>query len=208
MPTFDRATWRLKLDGLVGAAARALLRRAARAAEGRAGVDLPLRHRLDRQRRPLGRRALPRPARAARGRCRARTPRTSSPPRSPTTTTSTLDDLALPDVMLAYEMDGQPLPAGARRAGAGRDPGHVRLQERQVGRADHARPQAGRGLLGAARLRRQRLGRATPTAMAEATTSRRRARTGARATSSASRSPSGSCTGCTRARSSSCSARA
>ena len=61
--------------------------------------------------------------------------------------------------MLAYEMDGKPLPPRARRPRARRDPGDVRLQEREVGRADRARREARLGLLGAARLRRRRLGR-------------------------------------------------
>ena len=41
--------------------------------------------------------------------------------------------------MLAYEMDGKPLPRAARRPGPARDPGHVRLQERQVGQPHRAR---------------------------------------------------------------------
>ena len=112
-----------------------------RAAEGRAGLDLPLRHRLDGEERPLGRRAAPRRARAARSRSREahalrvrlgraavrRLPDARSRP-------------ALHDVMLAYEMDGKPLPREHGAPAAARDPGDVRLQERQVAEADRARP--------------------------------------------------------------------
>ena len=44
----------------------------------------------------------------------------------------TLKQASLRDAMLAYEMDGKPLAARARRAGAADHPGDVRLQERQV----------------------------------------------------------------------------
>ena len=43
---------------------------------------------------------------------------------------------SLPDVMLALEMDGEPLSRAARRSRRGRDAADVRLQERQVGQAD------------------------------------------------------------------------
>ena len=64
MPRFDPQTWRLELGGHVEQADVDHLRRAAGAAEGRAGLDVPLRHRLDGEERPLGRRPAQRRARA------------------------------------------------------------------------------------------------------------------------------------------------
>ncbi len=58
MPRFDPATWRLRDRRARRAAADAHLRRAARAAARRAGLDLPLRHRL------VGRRTSTGPASA------------------------------------------------------------------------------------------------------------------------------------------------
>src|SRR5262249_41491687 len=56
--------------------------------------------------------------------------------------------------------DGRPpAVACARCAAPARDPGDVRLQERQVARGDQPRPARARRLLGAARLRPRRLGR-------------------------------------------------
>ena len=71
----------------------------------------------------------------------------------------TLKQALLPDVMLAYEMDGKPLsrPHGAPvRLVMPRD---VRVQERQVGQPDRAREDAADRLLGAERLRRRCLAR-------------------------------------------------
>ncbi len=73
--------------------------------------------------------------------------------------TLTLDQAGLADVMLAYEMDGKPLSRPHGAPDAARDPGDVRVQEREVGRADRPRRPGGARLLGAARLRRGRLGR-------------------------------------------------
>jgi len=104
-------------------AARALPTTSCRAAEGRAGIDLPLRDRLDRRRCPLGRRALPRSARE-RGAAAVRPRAHFISAEIPYDDYLALDDLALPDVMLAYE-NGRPIaPAGARRARQDRDPGH------------------------------------------------------------------------------------
>ena len=68
------------------------------------------------------------------GRCRRRARSSSSPP-SALRRLPHADRRALPDVLLAYEMDGQPMPREHGAPAAARDPGHVRLQERQVGRA-------------------------------------------------------------------------
>ena len=54
MPTFDRSTWRLRIDGLVERPRRLTLRPAPRASTSRAGLGLPLRDRLVGRQRPLG----------------------------------------------------------------------------------------------------------------------------------------------------------
>ena len=87
MPVFEPATWRLQDRRHRRAAAGADLRPAARAAAGRAGLDLPLRDRLDGERRPLGRRPASRTSSPRPGRCRARTRWSSSRWRSRTSTT-------------------------------------------------------------------------------------------------------------------------
>ena len=87
MPRFDPATWRLTIGGLVEQPVVAHLRRAARAAAGRAGLDLPLRHRLDGEERPLGRRPDRTTCSPPPSRSRRRTRSSSSRPRSPTSTT-------------------------------------------------------------------------------------------------------------------------
>ena len=109
----------------------------------------------------------------------------------------TLEQALLPDVMLAYEMDGKPLsrPHGAPVRLV--MPRHVRLQERQVGQPDRAREDAADRLLGAERLRRRRLARPV-----EWLLSRHRHRYRRRTASSASPAPSGCSTGPTRRRSS------
>src|SRR5439155_8827374 len=106
----------------------------------------------------------------------------------------TLDQLRFPDAMLAYELGGEPLFSAARRAGARRVAGDVRLQGCQVVDADGARRTPAGGLLGAERLRPRRLGRALewlPLLACDALP--------------ASRAPSERCTGSTRAPSSCCS---
>ncbi len=60
MPNIDPAAYRLRVDGLVDAPDELLARRPQGDAAGRAGLGLPLRHRLERRGRPLG----GRPARA------------------------------------------------------------------------------------------------------------------------------------------------
>ena len=88
MPRFDPATWRLAARGPRRAAARrSRYERAAVAAEGRAGLDVPLRDRLDGQERPLGRRAAERRAASSRRRSRRRTRSSSSRPSTRTSTT-------------------------------------------------------------------------------------------------------------------------
>ena len=159
MPKFDEADWQLTVGGLVEQPADAPLRRAARAAEGRAGLDLPLRHRLDGEERPLGRRADRATCSRTRRRSARRTRCGSSRPRSRTTTSSRSSRPALHDVMLAYEMDGKPLP---RVHGA---PLRLVIPEmygyknvKWVSRIELV-PKAGQRLLGGARLRPRRLGR-------------------------------------------------
>ena len=85
------------------------LRRAAVAAAGRAGLDVPLRHRLDGQERPLGRRPHPGRAAEAAPRPEAHALRFVSA-EEPYVDFLTLEQAGLHDVMLAYEMDGKPLP--------------------------------------------------------------------------------------------------
>ena len=63
------------------------------------------------EQRALGRRALPRPARRAPGRCRQAHARALRLGREALRRLPRrCDQVALPDVMLAYEMDGKPLP--------------------------------------------------------------------------------------------------
>ena len=117
------------------------LRRAARAAEGDAGLDLPLRHRLEREERALGRRAdhrhlRPRATGAGSGRARVRL-RGVSVRRLPH------DEAGAAPRRDARVRDGrQAAAARARRTAAARDPRDVRLQERQVAEPDRARAQA------------------------------------------------------------------
>ena len=169
MPTFDPATWRLRIDGLVEPADRALLRRAARAAEGRAGLDLPLRDRLDRRRTSAGaasasttcsarRGPLPQAQRAALrlGREALRRLPRAAPGRA-----SRRD---------ARLRDGrQAAPPRARRARARRDPGDVRLQERQVGRADRRSSRSRARATGSSAATTSTPGSGARTAMASAT---------------------------------------
>ena len=83
-------------------------------AAGRAGLRLPLRHRLGREERPLGRRPDRRRARAGRRKSGVSALRFVSA-EVPYEDSLTLQQALLPDVMLAYEMDGKPLsrPHGA-----------------------------------------------------------------------------------------------
>ena len=109
MPTFDAATWRLAGRRRRRAAAQPLLRRAALAAARGAGLDLPLRHRLDGAERPLGRRAAS--PTCSRRRARAGGARAEFVSAEiPYADYLTLQQASLHDVMLAYEMDGKPLP--------------------------------------------------------------------------------------------------
>ena len=71
----------------------------------------------------------------------------------------TVEQALLPDVMLAYAMDGGPDLEAARCAGPPRDAPDVRVQERQVGAAHRGAGCPGGGILGAARLRRGRMAR-------------------------------------------------
>ena len=170
------------------------LRAAACAACGRAGLDVPLRDGLDGQQRPLARGAFRRPARAPPAHIRTPSVLTFTSAEQPYVDTLTLDQAHLPDVMLAYEMDGKPLP---RQHGA---PVRVVIPDmygykgvKWVERITvGVRGEA--GLLGAARLRHRRLGGPLEWPLS-------------RSTSSGSRGRSGRCTGCTRRRSSGCSPR-
>ena len=87
----DAALRSADLAARAGRAGRAAdvdhLQGAARAAEGRAGLDLPLRHRLDGEERALGRGPAQRRAARSRGRSPRRTRSSSSRPRSRTSTT-------------------------------------------------------------------------------------------------------------------------
>ena len=138
MPRFDPATWRLTNRRSRRPAADDRLRAAARSARGRAGLDLPLRDGLDGAATSTG-------AVCASPTCSQR----PAPHPDADVLTLHLGREALrrhadarpgaPARRDARLRDGrQAAAAPARRAGAGRDPGHVRLQERQVGRADHA----------------------------------------------------------------------
>src|SRR5947208_9908822 len=177
------------------AAADADLRPADRPPAGRADLDLPLRHRLDGQERPLDRCPLPaalRPRAAAALRdggslCLDGTPlRRLAHARAATAAGRHARAGARPPAALA----------APRRAGT-RDPaGDVRLQGRQVADEDGVRRQAAARLLGAARLRPERLGGALEWLRLLTSAACR-----------ASAAPNAPCTGCMRARSSSCSAR-
>ena len=90
----------------------------------------------------------------------------SSRSRSRTTTRLTLDQARLPNVMLAYELDGQPLSRPHGSSGARRDPGDVRLQGRQVADEDGARRPAADRLLGTASATTRTPGSGGRTAMA------------------------------------------
>ena len=112
------------------------------------------------------------------------------------------DTLTLPqafggDVLLALDMDGQPLSEGARLPRAGRDAADVRLQEREVGHADRGADDVQRPrFLGAARVRQGRVDRRVERVLSCADDPR------------ASAAPSARSTGCTRRGSSRCSRRA
>src|SRR5262249_47501394 len=138
--------------------ADARLARGCRPARRAAGLDVPLRHRVDGERRPLGGRAL-----ADAGR----------PGAAPAA--GALRDALLDGGAVRRPGEPTPVPAARRDAGAahGRqaadtrarvaaaagDPRDVRLQGREVGQAGALRRRADARLLGAARLRRRRLGR-------------------------------------------------
>ena len=124
------------VDGLVGTP-RARYERAAGASARGAGLDVPLRHRLVGEGRALGGRPV-RDSSPPRRRCRRRGRSTFVSAEEPYDDTLTLEQARLSDVMLAYEMDGSRSRAPTARRSA-RDPGDVRLQERQVGGADQAR---------------------------------------------------------------------
>ena len=110
MPTFDPQTWRLDARRPRRQADVDHLRPAPRAAEGRADLDVPLRHRLDGEERQLGRRPAERRAR------RSPSPKPTAhalefvSAEIPYVDSLTTQQAGLHDVMLAYEMDGKPLP--------------------------------------------------------------------------------------------------
>ncbi len=140
MPRFDPATWRLQDRRPRRRLRRHVqLRGPDRDASRRAGLDVPLRHGLVGEERPLGRCSLRRLCSTVGARRRRTRAQHSCRPRSRTSTRSRPRRPDSRDVMLAYEMDGKPLASRPRGAGAARDPGDVRLQEREVGRADHRR---------------------------------------------------------------------
>ena len=86
MPRFDRTSWRLRIEGLVEQPVTLTYEELLAAAARGAGLGLPLRDRLVGEGRPLGRRSLPRPARGALGRARARACSRSSRPSARTWT--------------------------------------------------------------------------------------------------------------------------
>ena len=151
MPRFDPATWRLRIDGLVERPLELSYRelralpRAEQVSDFHcvtgwsvknvrwAGVRF---HDLLAQARPLPRAGA----------------LTFVSAEKPYVDSLALDQASLKDALLAYEMDGPAAVASTWRAGPRRDPGDVRLQERQVGRADRRQRTAQRRLLGGARL--------------------------------------------------------
>ena len=193
MPTFDPATWRLRIEGLVDRPQTLSYDELRSAAARRAGLDVPLRHRL------VGARTCTGPACAS---------ATSSPRPDRSRGARVLefvsaempyvDTLTLEQAMLARRdarvRDGR---QAARRASTARRCGvvipemygykNVKWVERIVAQG-HGRA----GLLGAARLRHRRVGRRLEWLLSTGT-------------SAASRARSGRSTGCTRAPSSSCS---
>ena len=104
----------------------------------RAGLDLPLRHRLDGQGRALVGRALRRPARPGQAAAPCRRPCASSPPKLPYEDSLTLEQ-ALAARRDARLRDGpRAALAPARRARPRGHPADVRLQGRQVAPAHRA----------------------------------------------------------------------
>ena len=115
MPVFDPKAWRLEIGGLVERPRSFTydeLRALPRAA---AGLDVPLRHGLDGATTSAGRACASSTCSTWSSRCPRRRRSASSRSSSPYDDSLTLEQARLPDVMLALELDGQPLsrPHGA-----------------------------------------------------------------------------------------------
>ena len=120
-----------------------------RAAARPPGLDVPLRHGLDGQERPLVGRAASAPARPRGAAADGPAIRFVSA-EEPYNDSLTLEQALLPDVMLGARARRAAAVPAARRAGPDRDPGDVRLQGRQVAERDRAarrasRPGTGKG---------------------------------------------------------------
>ena len=184
MPIFEPATWRLRIGGLVEQQLDADLRELRALPQASQVSDFHCVTGWTVDERPLARRPLQGSARAAQPLPEAHALQFVSA-EQPYVDYLTLEQARLPDVMLAYEMDGKPLPREHGAPRAARDPGDVRLQERQVGRAEiNLVPGSRARLLGEPRLRPRRVGRPLE-----------RLRLCELGTSSASRAPSARCTG-------------
>ena len=140
MPNIAPAAYRLKVDGLVDCSADLLARGPQGDAARRAGLRLPLRHRLVVNERALGRRPDRRRARARRGDEQSAAALRFVSAEVPYEDSLTLEAgaAARRDARLR---DGRQaaLPA-ARRPRPARDAADVRVQERQVGQPHRARP--------------------------------------------------------------------
>ena len=109
MPTFDPATWRLSIEGLVDRPQTLTYADAAQPAARESGLGLPLRHGLVGRPRALGRRPLQGSAR----RGAAAVDGDGAPVRLggvPVCRHADPEQAELHDAMLAYEMNGKPLP--------------------------------------------------------------------------------------------------
>ena len=160
MPNIDPTAYRLRVDGLVDAPKSFTL------------ADLKAMPRAEQvsdfhcvtgwvvSERALGRRAARRRARARRGARQGLGGLRFVSAEMPYEDSLTLKQALLPDVMLAYEMDGGPLSATSRRAGPARDARRCTATRASSGsnQIELVHGAAGR-LLGAARLRRGRLAR-------------------------------------------------
>ena len=153
MPRFDPETWRLEIGGHVDQPISLDYHELLCAPEGRAGLDLPLRHRLDREERPLGRRAAERRARTREAAAATAHALEFVSAEMPYVDYLTMQQAGLHDVMLAYEMDGVAAPARARRAGAAVIPEMYGYKNVKWLKGINLVPGRAERLLGAARLR-------------------------------------------------------
>ena len=115
MPNIDPADYRLRVDGLVETPATFSLADLKALPRAEQVSDFHCVTGWSRRRRPLGRRPDRGPARARRGRATGAVALRFVSAEVPYEDSLTLEQALLPDVMLAYEMDGAPLsrPHGA-----------------------------------------------------------------------------------------------